>query len=41
MLQIDPMQFLLQAGALCIWVFIAAGVYAAFEKLFETDRDRQ
>jgi hypothetical protein len=32
MLQIDPMQFLMQAGGLFVWICIVAVVYAAVEK---------
>jgi hypothetical protein len=32
MLQIDPMQFLMQAGGLFVWVCVVAVVYAAVEK---------
>jgi hypothetical protein len=32
MLQIDPMQFLMQAGGLVVWVCIVAVVYAVVEK---------
>jgi hypothetical protein len=32
MLQIDPMQFLMQAGGLFVWVCIVAVVYAVVEK---------
>jgi hypothetical protein len=32
MLQIDPIQFLMQAGGLFVWVCIVAVVYAVVEK---------
>jgi len=32
MLQIDPMQFLMQAGGLFVWICIVAVVYAVVEK---------
>jgi hypothetical protein len=32
MLQIDPMQFLMQASGLFVWVCIVAVVYAVVEK---------
>jgi hypothetical protein len=32
MIQIDPIQFLMQAGGLFAWVCIAAVVYAVVEK---------
>jgi hypothetical protein len=32
MLQIDPMQFLMQAGGLCVWICVVAIVYAVVEK---------
>jgi hypothetical protein len=32
MLQIDPLQFLMQAGGLFVWICIAAFVYAVVEK---------
>jgi len=32
MLQIDPLQFLMQAGGLFVWICIAAIVYAVVEK---------
>jgi hypothetical protein len=32
MLQIDPMQFLMQAGGLFVWVCIVAVVYSVVEK---------
>jgi hypothetical protein len=33
MLQIDPMQFLMQAGGLFVWICIVAVVYAVVEKV--------
>jgi hypothetical protein len=32
MLQIDPMQFLMQAGGLFVWICVVAVVYAVVEK---------
>jgi hypothetical protein len=32
MLQIDPLQFLMQAGGLFVWICLAALVYAVVEK---------
>jgi hypothetical protein len=32
MIQIDPIQFLMQAGGLFVWVCIVAVVYAVVEK---------
>lgn len=32
MLQIDPLQFLMQAAGLFVWVCLAAFVYSAVEK---------
>ena len=33
MIQIDPIQFLMQAGGLFVWVCIVAAVYAVVEKV--------
>ena len=32
MLQIDPLQFLMQAGGLFVWICLVAIVYAVVEK---------
>jgi hypothetical protein len=32
MIQIDPIQFLMQAGGLFVWVCIVAAVYSVVEK---------
>jgi hypothetical protein len=36
MLQIDPVQFIIQAVALAAWVCLAAAIYSAVEKLFDS-----
>jgi hypothetical protein len=33
MLQIDPMQFLMQAGGLFVWICVVAIVYAVVENV--------
>jgi len=33
MLQIDPMQFLIQVAGLGLWILLAAAVYAIVEKI--------
>jgi hypothetical protein len=32
MLQIDPLQFLMQAGGLFVWICVAAFVYSVVER---------
>jgi hypothetical protein len=34
MLQIDPLQFLMQAGGLFVWICLVAFIYSVVEKAF-------